>query len=170
MKYITNVDGVEYQIELLEDGGFLLNGEDVQVDLQAVDARSVYTVLVDGRSFEAALTDDNGYIEVIIEGVRYRTEVVDEHAMLLRQAAGETAGASGEFELEAPMPGLVVGVPVEVGQVVETGTVLVILESMKMQNELRTPHAGVVQAVNVQTGDNVEKREVLVVITSGEEE
>lgn len=168
MKYITTVDGVEYEVELLEDGSVLLNGEAVQVDLRSVDGRSVYSALVEGRSFEAALSNDDGMIEVIIEGVRYQTEVVDEHAMLLRRAAGDAGGGSGEYQLEAPMPGLVVNVLVKEGQAVEAGMVLVILESMKMQNELRAPFAGVVQAVNVQNGDNVEKREVMVVVT-GEE-
>jgi biotin carboxyl carrier protein len=59
------------------------------------------------------------------------------------------------------MPGLVVTVPVSEGQPVEKGDVLVILESMKMQNELRSPRAGKVNRVRVKSGDNVEQRDTL---------
>jgi biotin carboxyl carrier protein len=169
MKYITTVDGQEYTLELLEDGRILVDGREYEVDLQEVDGQQVFTVLVDGRSFEAALVNENGFLNVLIQGVRYQTEVVDEHAMLLRKVAGDSGGLTSDFKLEAPMPGLVVKVPVEIGQAVEEGGVLVILESMKMQNELRTPKAGVVSAVNVQEGDNVEKREVMVVVGPAEE-
>ncbi len=62
------------------------------------------------------------------------------------------------------MPGLVVKVPVAVGDEVAKGDVLVILESMKMQNELKSPQAGVVTVVNVADGDNVEKRDVMVIL------
>ncbi|MEJ2758950.1 MAG: acetyl-CoA carboxylase biotin carboxyl carrier protein subunit, partial [Anaerolineales bacterium] len=49
-------------------------------------------------------------------------------------------------------------------QVVAAGDVLLILESMKMQNELKAPQDGVVTEVLVVEGDNVEKRDILVVI------
>ncbi len=54
--------------------------------------------------------------------------------------------------------------PVAVGQVVDQGDVLVILESMKMQNELRAPQPGVVTEVRAKQGDSLEKRDVIVVL------
>jgi biotin carboxyl carrier protein len=164
MKYITIIDGQEYQVELLEDGQVEINERVYQVDLQEVDGQRVFTVLVDGRSFEATLTSENDHLDVIIQGARYQAEVIDEHAMLLRQAGGESTGLTGDYKLEAPMPGLVIKVPLAVGDEVGEGDVLLILESMKMQNELRSPQAGVVKAVNVKAGDNVEKREVMIVL------
>ncbi len=62
------------------------------------------------------------------------------------------------------MPGLVVKVPVSVGDQIQEGDVLVILESMKMQNELKAPQAGRVTVVNVTAGGNVEKRDLLVAL------
>ncbi len=62
------------------------------------------------------------------------------------------------------MPGLVVAVPVEEGQAVKKGDVLVILESMKMQNELKSPRDGTVSRVRVEAGDNVEQKETLLSI------
>jgi biotin carboxyl carrier protein len=59
------------------------------------------------------------------------------------------------------MPGLVVAVSVSEGQQVEKGQVLVILESMKMQNELKSPHAGKVERIKVNAGETVEQRQLL---------
>jgi pyruvate carboxylase subunit B len=62
------------------------------------------------------------------------------------------------------MPGLVRGVPLQVGQEVQKGQGLVILEAMKMENELRSPRGGVVKEIQVKPGDAVELGQSLVVI------
>ncbi|MCS6937600.1 MAG: acetyl-CoA carboxylase biotin carboxyl carrier protein subunit, partial [Candidatus Bipolaricaulota bacterium] len=72
---------------------------------------------------------------------------------------------SGEFSLRAPMPGLIVAVPVVEGQTVKKGDNLVILESMKMQNELKSPRAGTVTRVNVRAGQSVEQNQVMVTLS-----
>ena len=74
------------------------------------------------------------------------------------------AAASGEFNLKAPMPGLIVAVPVAEGQPVKKGDNLVILESMKMQNELKSSREGVVTRVKVKAGDSVEQNQTLVTV------
>ena len=64
------------------------------------------------------------------------------------------------------MPGLVVRVEVTIGQAVEAGTGLVVVEAMKMENELRAPHRGVVQQIHVSAGERVEKGAPLVTLSS----
>jgi pyruvate carboxylase subunit B len=66
------------------------------------------------------------------------------------------------------MPGLVVRVEVAVGQQVEAGAGLVVVEAMKMENELRAPRAGVVAAVLVTVGQAVDKGAPLVTVESPE--
>ncbi len=79
----------------------------------------------------------------------------------LRAAAGGVGISGGEFHLKAPMPGLVVAVLVEEGQEVQKGQVLLILESMKMQNELKSPRDGVMGRLRVRAGESVEQRQTL---------
>jgi biotin carboxyl carrier protein len=74
------------------------------------------------------------------------------------QAGEECAAAC----LAAPMHGLVVDVPVHIGDTVEKGQTLVVLESMKMQMQLRSPRPGKVAKVTVQPGSQVEKGALLV--------
>ena len=68
------------------------------------------------------------------------------------------------------MPGLIVKLPALEGDFVAEGDVLVILESMKMQNELKSPISGTVTEVNVSEGENVEKRQILLIVEPAEEE
>ena len=66
--------------------------------------------------------------------------------------------------LHAPMPGKVMRIDAEVGKTVEEGTVLVVMEAMKMEHSLRSPHSGTVTSVSCRPGDQVEAGAVLVVV------
>ena len=104
--------------------------------------------------------DDDDW-EVLLQGSMYTVNVEDERERRLRQALGEGPIQSGEFHLKAPMPGLVVTVPISEGQEVAKGDVLIILESMKMQNELKSPCDGVISRMRVKEGDSVERKQTL---------
>ena len=82
--------------------------------------------------------------------------------MLLLQRRGGLSSSSGE--VHAPMPGLIVLVTAEIGQTVAQGDTLVILESMKMQNELKSPVDGLVTAIHAEAGQAVDKNSLLVEI------
>ena len=75
-------------------------------------------------------------------------------------AAAPAAGA----QVKAPMPGNILDVKVQAGQVVKKGDVLVILEAMKMENEIQAPCDGKVTGVNVRKGDTVETQALLCTI------
>lgn len=74
------------------------------------------------------------------------------------------AAPAGSTAVSAPMPGRIVSVKVNVGDSVNEGDVLCILEAMKMENEIMAPSAGKVVAVNVSGGDNVNTGDALVSI------
>ena len=161
MKYITMIADRTFEIEILDDNRLLVNGEAYRVDFTAIADQPVYSMLVDGASYEAYVYPTDGAWQVLLTGRSYQARVEDEREHLLRAAAGEAASDSGEFHLKAPMPGLLVAVQVSEGQTVKPGDVLVILESMKMQNELKSPRAGTVMRLRVNAGDNVEQNETL---------
>ena len=69
---------------------------------------------------------------------------------------------SGPRPYQSPMPGLVVAIPVAVGQEVKTGETVAIIEAMKMQNILKAERDGVVKAVSAKAGDPVAADDVLV--------
>ncbi|MGI9124847.1 MAG: acetyl-CoA carboxylase biotin carboxyl carrier protein subunit, partial [Mycobacterium sp.] len=77
-------------------------------------------------------------------------------------------GHSGDAELTSPMPGSVVAVGVSDGDAVETGTVVVAVEAMKMEHSLRSPVAGVVELL-VAVGDQVKVGQPLARIVANTE-
>ena len=119
---------------------------------------------MNNESFEALVERDEDTWHVLMRGTLYDVQVIDERSQLLRSRSLSLVPESGEVAIRAPMPGLVVAVPVQLGQPIEAGDNLVILESMKMENELKAPRSGHVERINVQAGDSVEQNQVLVVI------
>ena len=161
MKYITTVGEREYTIEIVNRNLVIVDGIPYEVDFASVSGQPVYSLLLDGKSYEGYMYADEDAWEVLLQGIMYNIQVEDEREKRLRQAMGEGPAQHGEFHLKAPMPGLVVSVPVEDGQEIAKGDVLVILESMKMQNELKSPRDGKITRVRVAVGDSVERKQTL---------
>jgi acetyl-CoA/propionyl-CoA carboxylase biotin carboxyl carrier protein len=79
-------------------------------------------------------------------------------------SAGGGAGGAGSGNVEVPMQGTIVKVLVEVGQSVEAGQAVVVLEAMKMENQITADKAGTVKEVKVKAGDTVGAGDVVVII------
>lgn len=161
MKYVTLVNGERYEIEVGSDGGILVNGQTHDVDFLNLGG-SLYSIITENKSLEAVIDEDEDKIAVMMDGRLFETQVLDERAMLLLQRRGGLSSSSGE--VHAPMPGLIVLVTAEIGQRVAQGDTLVILESMKMQNELKSPVDGLVTAIHAEAGQAVDKNSLLVEI------
>jgi biotin carboxyl carrier protein len=161
MKYITTIGEREYMIEIVNKNLVIVDGIPFEVDFASVSGQPVYSLLIDGKSYEGYMYPDEDDWEVLLQGTMYAVKVEDERERRLRQALGEGPTQSGEFHLKAPMPGLVITIPIVEGQEVAKGEVLIILESMKMQNELKSPRDGVVSRVRVKEGDSVERKQTL---------
>ncbi|MCY7378712.1 MAG: hypothetical protein LH467_05145 [Gemmatimonadaceae bacterium] len=99
-----------------------------------------------------------------LDGFRYEVEALDERLRAIRELSGASAGPSGPAPLIAPMPGMIVRVTVQVGDRVEVGQGLVVMEAMKMENELRATAAGTVTSVLATLGTAVDKGAILVVL------
>lgn len=76
--------------------------------------------------------------------------------------APKVSGSIGAQKVVAPMPGTIVSVKVNVGDKVEKGTLVAVLEAMKMENEIFAGVDGVVASVNVSAGDSVNAQDVIV--------
>lgn len=71
---------------------------------------------------------------------------------------------TGEGVVTSPMPGTVIAIKVEVGELVKVGDVLIILESMKIQNEIPASRDGRIKEIYVAEGKYVRRREPLIAI------
>jgi len=161
MKYVTAIGEREYIIEIVDERHILLDGALFEVDFNTVSGQPVYSLLLDGQSYESFVYSGEEGWQVLLHGMLYLASVEDEREKRLRAAAGGNIIERGEVHLRAPMPGLVIAVLVNEGQSVDKGEVLVILESMKMQNELKSPRPGTIARMRVRSGDSVEQRQTL---------
>jgi biotin carboxyl carrier protein len=160
MKYLTTVNNQTFEIEINEAGRLTVNGQERTVDFQMI-REALFSALLDNRSIEAIVEERDGRYQVLMAGDLYEVDVMDEREQRLLRASVGTNVSQGEFEVRAPMPGLIIAIRVAAGDKIEKGTTLCVLESMKMENEIKSPREGTVERVHVAKGDSVEQNKVL---------
>jgi biotin carboxyl carrier protein len=165
MKYQTIVNGEMFDIDINEDGRILVNGEARAVDFRVLRRGELYSMLLDHLSFEAVVEERDDIYHVLMGGDLYEVEVTDERSRRLASAFMAFGDTGGEVSIRAPMPGLIVRIAVTEGQAVSKGETLMILESMKMENELKSPRDGTIHHLLVSAGENVEQNKVLVTVS-----
>ncbi len=168
MKYIATVKDKEYTIEIDPDRGILIDDVPIEIDFRRLPSGGVSSLLMNHRSISAVIEEVGDYWDVLIEGELYAVKVQDERAYRLEHMRTTAVSVSGDATVFSPMPGIIIAVPVSVGDRVYHGDKVVILESMKMENELRAPRDGVISQILVSSGASVEKDQLLVVITQSD--
>lgn len=123
-------------------------------------AASEFQLTVDGRSYRCALNGD----QVTVNGKNYKVAMAADSAATPAGSAPAAASSAGETELSAPMPGLVLRVHCDVGDHVEAGDTILILEAMKMETPINAPAAGTITNIAVSPGDQVSGGQLLAAI------
>ena len=153
-KFKLVLEGVPYEIERKGEL-ILINGQEFPWSINGSTVSvggNAHTVQVQGNSAS-------------VDGIAYPIEaqgLEEPKTGKARKAATTAADEAGA--ITAIMPGLVIKINKKVGERVETGEVVMILEAMKMQNELQARQSGVIKQINVKQGESVEMRQVLAVI------
>ena len=163
MKYVVDVNGATIDVDL-EATRVIVGGETRQAHLAELEGTPVRLVTIGNEVHRVVVRrgESRGRYTLWVDGFRYDVEALDERTRAIRDLSGESAAATGSAPLRAPMPGLVVRVNVQSGDVVAAGQGLVVMEAMKMENELRASSAGRVKAVHVQPGTAVDKGALLI--------
>jgi biotin carboxyl carrier protein len=164
MKFTLEVNGSPGTIEVARDGSschFSLDSEpEKRVDFVQPEP-GVYSIMMDGRSYEARVEHAPDMMIVVVAGHRYEIRVIDPRRWTRSGAVG---AGSGPQHLTAPMPGRVVRILVGPGDEIVAGQGLLVVEAMKMQNEMKASRAGKVISIPVGVGSTVSAGETLVVI------
>ena len=183
MLYISTINDQSYTINTGDENQqreITIDGQALQIDWSqlaplAADAKGQtvtgggYSLLIGGKSYEVYARqfhkpDTSGsYFEILVAGQRFEVHVEDEREKALTSSI-KGAHESGEMAVRAPMPGLVVGTPLETGAKVERGQTVVVLEAMKMENDLGSPLTGTIKEIKVTKGQTVNQGDILVVV------
>ena len=125
--------------------------------------RTNFSLIVDNRSFEIEVDNTDDEYRVFVDGRNYRIHLVDERPRAGRRCAigSATSGASDGIGADAREDYRGAGC---VGDAVEMGQGLVIVEAIKMENEVRSQISGEVKEIKVKPGDTVEGGALLVIV------
>ena len=165
MKYEVHISGKTHIVEFERngDGWQAKLDRDSSVADVVETAPNVFSVLLAGRSLEVYVTPSSGgQLQLQTRGREFVAEVIDPRSWRGRRHSA--AEAEGRQQIVAPMPGKVVRLLVNVGDAVDVGQGLLVVEAMKMQNEIRSPKGGTVERVLVAEGQAVNAGEVLCVV------
>ena len=151
-------------VEEKTGGVISINDKIFNGDIKQVGPYS-YNIIYNGESMNLeVLTSDgkNKKHQLKINGKVVGVQLEDKFDELLKKLGMDAASSQKIGDLKAPMPGLVVNIPVSEGDVIKKGDVLLILEAMKMENALKAVADATVKKVMVKTGQAVEKNQVLI--------
>jgi biotin carboxyl carrier protein len=166
MAYVAKIDKIEYMVTVNEVDAnkyeVAIDDKSYIVDTQLTES-SVYSLIVNGKSYETDVDYNDGVYSILTEGDLFKIEVMDELKKKMMERRGGGA-AEGKQVIKSEMPGAIIDVKVNVGDQVNEGDVLLILEAMKMQNEIRSPKDGEVKEVFVKAGENIEADAKMVVV------
>jgi biotin carboxyl carrier protein len=168
MKYHVTIRNRTYIIDV-DGGSVTVDGQRFGAHAAAIPGTPLLHLLLGKDSWTVACQQLDGRPPrwaLGAAGERFEVEVQDDRSRQIEALTGQGRKPAVDGVVKAPMPGLVVRVEVSLGQAVEAGEALVVVEAMKMENELRASQKAIVEQVHVQAGDRVEKGAPLVTLSA----
>ncbi len=156
--FVVSVNSSKFSIKVLSDNELTVDDEKFHYELLSVSDHS-FILKLNNKIYE--LTSErlsSDLFKVLVQG--YQTDVTVRTA--LQEKAFKLLESSANFQhhhmnVKAPMPGLILKIKKNLGDKVEQGESVIILEAMKMENDLKAPATGIIEEVFVKEGSAVEK-------------
>jgi len=163
--FIVSVNGSKLNLKILNDSELTADDENFNYELLPVCQHS-FILKLNNKVFELTSEKLNSDLfKVLVNGnqfeVTVRTALQEKAFKLLESSA---SSHHHHLEVKAPMPGLILKVRKKVGEQVELGDSVIILEAMKMENDLKSPASGIIENIFVTEGSAVEKGTLLLSI------
>ena len=153
-KYQYTVKGVDYEVEIQDIEGNIanvtVNGIPFEVEMkQPVKAGKQKVKLGEGQK---------------VKSEDFNSSSADKGAADTQSSSASQAAPAGGKPVTAPLPGTINDIKVKVGDKVNAGDTVVVLEAMKMQNNIEAETSGTIASINVNKGDAVMEGDTLVTI------
>ncbi|HUH25838.1 MAG TPA: acetyl-CoA carboxylase biotin carboxyl carrier protein subunit [Flavobacterium sp.] len=147
----------EHTFEFTED-------QMLAADVASLDQKNFH-VLHNNTSYHATVVNTdfiNKTYTVVVNNNEYVVSIANQLDQLIKEMGFEVGKTKIVNAIKAPMPGLILEINVAVGQEVQEGDNLLILEAMKMENSFDSPRAGVIKSIAVTKGQAVDKGQLLI--------
>jgi len=154
-----------FKVQVNKNFDFNLSEQNIQ-NLDAVTLNNKnYHALYQSKSYHAEVAEkdfNNKTYTVVINNNEYVVSIANQLDQLIKEMGFEVGKTKVVNAIKAPMPGLILEINVSVGQEVQEGDNLLILEAMKMENSFDSPRSGVIKSITVEKGQAVEKGQLLI--------
>lgn len=147
-----------------KDGITFFNGNSVSLDVVSLE-QNVLHLMVNNKPITAEFIEiekETKTITLMINNQKAIVKLKDTFDLLLHDLGLDALAAKKVQNIKAPMPGMVLKVLVEDGQLIKKGENLLVLEAMKMENMLKASEDCVISKLLIQAGDKVEKGQILI--------
>lgn len=141
-----------------------LNGNHIDWDLLD-NGDNTFHIIKGTKTYKASLVEKDDVAKkmiIAVNGNEYTIDIKNKFDLLLEDLGMSNMASAKLKDIKAPMPGLVLGISVKVGDEIQKGDVILILEAMKMENVLKAPGEGIIKAIKVNKGEAVEKGQILI--------
>ena len=154
------------EVYLIEknDGQTTVNGEIISMD-QVKIGENAFHLLVDNLSITMEIVHWDPAAKTLLVKLNDQLAnltVSNEQDLLLAKMGIKQTKGNLSSEIKAPMPGLILDIPINEGDTVQKGDVLIVLEAMKMENSIKSPQSGTIKKIVVNIGEGVEKNQVMI--------
>ena len=149
-----------------------VNEKDLQISpeqiakFDAIETNDGYFhILKNGKSYRAEVVSVDYAAKTFgikVNGNVYQTKIADKYDRLIKEIGLSVGNTQKLNIIKSPMPGLVLTTMVNVGDTVQKGDTLLILEAMKMENVIKAPADAIVKAIHILKGQAVEKAQLLI--------
>jgi biotin carboxyl carrier protein len=167
MKYEVTVAGQVFEIEVRHNRLVEANGRPLYVDLEQVGGLPVYSLTLDDMGYVVFVEEGQGRYQVEVQGKVFPVEVVSQRPRLTVAQADCPSGEGKCMAVSAPLAGRLIDISVGVGDRVDAGQTVAVVEAMKMKMEIKASQAGAVEAVHGSPERDVSQGEKLITIRSG---
>jgi biotin carboxyl carrier protein len=167
-EYTASIQDRIYKIVKNDLDQYFINGK--QQDVKIVPEGNIFQILIGKQNINLYIKKTGPTLfEIWIKSHVLQVKLEDHRTELINNNLSHVSKQEKSVVVYAPMPGLVIDVLVKQHAPVEKGSILVILEAMKMENKIDSKCIGFVKSVSVRKGDIVEKDQPLVTINNRNE-
>lgn len=166
MEFRAEIENSNYKIEINRLGDSwktFVDGRPIKLQSLKIEQNRIVSFLLNNKYYRIEIIKNGDSYHCWLGSKLLKTNIIDEKtARFSKLSNGQSASVKSEMLL-APMPGLIVKVEVQPGQIVKKGEGLVIMEAMKMENELRAAHDCTIAEIKIQSGQIVNKAQPLII-------
>jgi len=163
-KYIVDINGKRKKEVKLKDSFAEVDGEKISYEVLSKNENQII-VKINGRIYNSVFArKGDGKIQMLANGQNFDLTVLTDLQNRAKEYHAEKRKNSGEMQIIASMPGLVLKLNVNEGDEVNEGDTLFVLEAMKMENEIKAETSGKIKEIKVKEGMAVEKDALILTI------